>query len=348
MVRQSRSLGNPHRGRRRAGGQESLKASGLSLGHVNRPFEWFRGALVLTVIALVYSVSATAQAASSDRAIKACLIARMAPAPRLVVYGSSRAAKLEPSYLGSLLGETAFNASVSSATADDTWAFAHLAHDQAGSTPARALWLLDIESLRPHRFDSSLLQIPTLARSFTASGSVVRSAPETIHGLASRSCSFTTSVSTRYASDGFRAHDFHDVAAARGLTLSQGLRLAITRYRRIYQSGYPRISAEQVAWVARTIRAFNSWGIRPVIVLTPAHPTFLRALGPLGWNRRHAEVLRMLRNLRAHFTLLDASRISTFGGRPGGFYDGVHMRVENMRRLAAWIVRQARRDLSGP
>src|SRR5258705_4815762 len=208
MVRESSCLGNPRRGRRRGGGQESLRASGLSLGHVTRIFEEFawiqigglvggrlggarRGVLALTVVALVYSVSATAQAASSDRAIKVCLIARMAPGPRLVVYGSSRAAKLEPSYLGSLLRETAFNASVSSATAEATWAFAHLAHDQDGSRPARALWLLDIESLRPHRFDASLLQIPTLARSFTASGGVVRPAPETIHGVASRRCSFT-------------------------------------------------------------------------------------------------------------------------------------------------------------
>jgi hypothetical protein len=332
---------------------------------VNRTFEQFawiqirslvggrlpgarRGALAVAVAALVCSVSAPARAASSDRAIKACQIARMSPAPRLVVYGSSRAAKLEPSYLGSLLAETAFNASVSSGTAEDAWAFAHLAHDQAGSTPVRALWLLDIEALRPRPFDASLLQVPTLARSFTVSGSVVRPAPETAHGLASRTCSFTTSPSTRYAPDGFRAHDFHDAAAARGLTLDRGLRFGISHYERIYRSGYPRISPEAVAWVGWTIRAFNQWGIRPVIVLTPAHPAFLRALGPRGWDARHAQVLSMLRALQAQFTLLDASRISTFDGRPDAFYDGVHMRVENTRRLAAWIVRQARGDLTGP
>jgi hypothetical protein len=85
-----------------------------------------------------------------------------------------------------------------------------------------------------------------------------------------------------------------------------------------------------------------------VIVLTPAHPAFLRALGPRGWNRRHTEVLSILRHLHAQFTLLDASHISTFGGRPGGFYDGVHMRVANTRRLASWIVGQARHALSPP
>ena len=91
-----------------------------------------RGALAVTAVALVCCITAPARAASSDRAIKACLLARMDPPPRLVVYGSSRAAKLEPSYLGSLLGTTVFNASVSSATAEDTWALAHLAHEQTG------------------------------------------------------------------------------------------------------------------------------------------------------------------------------------------------------------------------
>ena len=146
----------------------------------------------------------------------------------------------------------------------------------------------------------------------------------------------------------FRTRDFHDVAAARVFTLGRGLRSELTHYRRIYARGYPRISPEQVAWATRTIRAFNYWGIRPVMVLTAAHPVFLRALGPLGWSRRHTDVLRMLRNLRAQFTLLDASRVSAFGGQPGDFYDGVHMRVDNTRRLAAWIVLRARHDLAPP
>jgi hypothetical protein len=305
-------------------------------------------AVALVGVAFACTTGLTAQAASSDRAIKACLLARTAPAPQLVVYGSSRAAKLEPAYLGSLLGETAFNASVSSGTPEDVWAFAHLAHDQAGQAPVRALWLLDLESLRPHPFDTSLLGAPALARYFSTSGGVVGPAPETSHGLAPKTCSFTTSASTRYAADGFRARDFHDAAAAHGMTLARGLRLAIADYRRIYRTGYPRVDPEQVVWVARTIGALNSWGIRPVIVLTPAQPAFLRALGPVGWNRRHADVLRMLRSLGGRFTLLDASSIATFGGSATGFYDGVHMRVANTRRLAAWVAQRARADLTGP
>ena len=307
-----------------------------------------RAALAAAAIAWGCLAAAAAQAASSDRTIKACLLARRVPAPQVMVYGSSRAAKLEPSYLGSLLGERVFNASVSSATAEDTWAFAHLAHDEAAAQPVRALWLLDVESLRPHRFDQSLLALPTLARSFARSGSAIGPAPEARHPPARRTCSFTTSASARYAADGFRARDFHDAAAAAGMTLGQGLQQAIAHYRGIYTSGFPRVSATEAAWVARTIQAFNAWGVKPVIVLTPAHPAFLRALGSAGWNRRHAEALRMLHATPGTFTLLDASHIASFRGLPSGFYDGVHMRIENTRRLAAWIVRRARRALAAP
>jgi hypothetical protein len=304
--------------------------------------------LIVMLVALLGGSGAAARAASSDRAIKACLLARMQPAPDLVIYGSSRAAKLEPSYLQALLGERAFNASVSSGTPEDVWAFAQLAHDQAASAPVRALWLLDLESFRPGRFDTSLLQVPTLARAFTTAGATVGPAPAAVHGQAARNCTFRTSGSTHYAADGFRASDFHDAAAARGFTLAEALRPSIDHYARIYASGYPRISPARASWVEEAIGAFNSWGCRPVIVLTPAHPALLRALGPHGWNARHDEVLRLLRQLPLHFTLLDASNISTFGGRPSAFYDGVHMRTENMRLLADWIVRRAARDLTGP
>jgi hypothetical protein len=306
-----------------------------------------RFAVFLAVAALAGASATLAQAASSDRAIKACLLARETPAPRLVIYGSSRAEKLEPSYLGSLLGEAAFNASVSSGTPDDAWAFAHLAHDQAGGGRVRALWLVDLEALRPRPFDPQLLGTPTLARYFVNAGGPVSPAPEASHGPAPAGCSFKTNLVTHYAADGFRARDFHDAAAAHGATLADGLRRVIGQYRTIYRTRYTQISPDAVAWLKRTLAAFNSWGVTPVLVLTPAHPAFLRAVGPDGWNARHDAVVKLLRGLPEHFTLLDASQISVFGGRPGAFYDGIHMRIENTRRLADWIVKNARPELTG-
>ena len=76
-----------------------------------------------------------ATAILSDRPIKACLVERLAQAPSLVILGSSRAEKVEPSYLRTRTGLTGFNAAVSSATPDDAWAFANLLHDRAAGAP---------------------------------------------------------------------------------------------------------------------------------------------------------------------------------------------------------------------
>lgn len=306
--------------------------------------------LVIALLACsLAGVVTDARAASSDRVIKACLLVRRSPQPQLLVYGSSRAAKLEPSFLGSQAGTTAFNASVSSATPEDVWAFAHLAHDQSGGASVRALWLLDVESFRPRPFDAALLGTPSLARYFSQSGGTVLPADPAAPLRVSATCSFETNARTRYAPDGYRALDFHDAAATRGTTTADGVRKSIADYLRLYRR-FPRLSPAAKAWTERTIAAFNTWGDRPVIVLTPAHPAFLRALGPAGWDRRHADLVTFLEGLRTHldFVLIDASRISVFGGRATGFYDGIHQRVANQRRLIRSIVARAGAALRPP
>lgn len=314
-----------------------MHALGMSRAARSRAF------VALATIAGIIAASASAAGAvSSDRAIKACLLARRATQPQVVVYGSSRAAKLEPSYLGARVAARAFNTSLSSATPEDVWAFAHLAHDQAGGGAARALWLLDVESFRPQRFDEALLQVPALARYFARSGTAEGPAEPAAPPRAAASCTFHTSAGTRYAADGFRSFDFHDAAAANGTTTADGVRRSIGEYTRLYRR-FPRLSPEAEAWTDRTLTALTTWGVNSVIVLTPVHPALLRALGPIGWNRRHAELVAYLHALQARvpFTLIDASRISTFGGKPGGFYDGVHQRVENLRLLISSVVRRS-------
>jgi hypothetical protein len=71
-------------------------------------------------------------------------------------------------------------------------------------------------------------------------------------------------------------------------------------------------------------------------------PKLLRVIGPLGWKRRHQEVVSYLHAVakRTPFALLDASRVATFGGSRRGFYDGVHMTEPNARRLVAWAIRR--------
>ena len=113
-----------------------------------------------------------ATAILSDRPIKACLIERLPTAPSLMILGSSRAEKIQPSQLQRLTGLAGFNAAVSSGTPDDAWSFANLLHERAGGTQQRVLWLLDVESMRRRPIDPGLLDTPSLARFLTASTAI--------------------------------------------------------------------------------------------------------------------------------------------------------------------------------
>ena len=118
------------------------------------------------------------------------------------------------------------------------------------------------------------------------------------------------------------------------MSLARSIAITLAEYRTIYQ-GDTRLSASEEHRFEQTVATMNSWNIRPIIVLTPVHPAFARAIGPLGWSVRHRQLVAYLRSLRTRlsFDLLDASNIRTFGGTAHGFYDGVHMKVTNVDRL---------------
>jgi hypothetical protein len=305
----------------------------------------------------------------SDRATKACLAERLPVGPQLVVYGSSRAMKVDPAFVSRLTGLTSFNAAVSSATPADVWAFANFLHDRFPGGRRRVIWLLDIESFRARPLDPGLLETPALARYFSASARLSdrlnsfwtlfswKAAQDAFRVATSRRasaatrvpCTYRTNGVTEYAPNGLRQWDFHDLAQARGTSLSTGIGQSITQYRSIYARGYPGLATTPERWFERTLRVMHAWGTRPVIVLTPVQPKFLRVIGPLGWQRRHAQVVRYLHTVakRIPFELLDASHVATFGGSRRAFYDGVHMTAPNARRLAAWLIRRSRGALSG-
>jgi hypothetical protein len=299
----------------------------------------------------------------SDRATKACLAERLRSAPQLIVYGSSRAMKVAPAFVSRLTGLTTFNAAVSSASPADVWAFANFLHGRFPGRPARVIWLLDIESFRTRPLDPGLLETPALARYFSASAQAsakidsvwtlfswktardaYRVATSHRASIATRvPCTYRSNGVTEYTPRGLRQWDFHDVARARGASLTASVDRSIAQYRGVYASGYPRLSPTSQHWFERTLRVMHAWGIRPIIVLTPIQPKLLRAIGSLGWWRRHADVVRYLHSVqkRVPFELLDASEVATFGGSRRAFYDGVHMTPPNVRRLMTWVVRHS-------
>ncbi len=301
--------------------------------------------LIAFAVACVAGISATpaparpARAALSDRPIKVCLAERLPHAPKLVVLGSSRAEKVEPSFVRSLTGLSTFNASVSGGTPDDTWAYANFLHTLPGAPAQRVLWFLDVESLERSKPNPGLLATPQLAPYLLF--------PPQVAPPGSRRCSVRTSAGTTYSARGFRAHDFHDAAVERHVSQRRSLALSITHYRTSYQR-YPELAPVAEHRFEETVSLINSWGVTPVIVLTPVHPLFEQQLAA-PWTRMHQKVLNYIASLRHSLKIdfIDASSIATFGGTRRAFYDGVHMKVANVRRLVRYVIRIAHRDL-GP
>jgi hypothetical protein len=296
-------------------------------------------AACITGISATTALAGGTHAALSDRPIKVCLAERLPRAPQLMVLGSSRAEKVEPSLVQRLTGLSTFNAAVSGGTPDDTWAYANFLHALPGAPAQRVLWFLDVESLERSTPNPGLLATPQLAP-------YLLSPPQT-PPTASRQCSLRTSPGTTYSARGFRAHDFHDAAVERHVSQGRSLALSIAHYRSSYQR-FPALIPAAEHRFEQTVSLINSWGVTPVIVLTPVHPLFEKGL-TVQWGRMHRQVLAYVAALpdTLEIDFIDASSITTFGGTPRAFYDGVHMKVANMRRLVRYVIRVAHRDL-GP
>jgi hypothetical protein len=273
----------------------------------------------------------------SDRTIKVCLAERLAQPPQLMILGSSRAEKVEPSLVQALTGLSAFNAGVSGGTLDDAWAFANFLHALPGARTQRVLWFLDVEELAQTKINPGLLATPQLAR-------FVRTPPAPPPPV-TRRCTARSDQGTRYDARGFRAHDYHDSAVERGVSQSVSLANSLAHYRTMYARYGGLVPAVEHRF-EQTVALINSWGATPVIVLTPLHPGFAQAIGE-PWTRMHRNVVNYLASLRPKLELdvIDASSIRTFGGSAGAFYDGVHLKVENARQLVRYVVRRAHRYL---
>jgi len=294
----------------------------------------------------------------TDRSLKVALIERLARAPQVVVLGSSRAMKVEPAFITTKTGRTAFNAAVSSGKPIDAWAFVNLIHDRFPTARSTYLWLLDVEAFRTYPTDPGLLNTPQLAQ-YLSAGARARTRISQLPSLfswetsrtawrvlrrrvrqAASSPAPTAAGGAEFSSDGFRTLDYHDRRVSEGVSLASEIRRTIRQGEETYRDEYKRLSAAAERDFERTLGLMNRLGATPVLVITPMHPTMLADVAPLGWSARHRDVLGYLRSLRPRyrFLLLDFSRVSAFGGSAAAFYDGYHMTVQNTRRLVTTVL----------
>ena len=126
------------------------------------------GVLALNVIADPYGSVGThffPTVTTSDRTVKADQIEQLKEPPELVVLGSSRSMRYEPSYLEEKTGLSTFNAGVNGigGTAD-AWAMSQFIHDTWPESDPAYLWLLDVESFVPFEVGARTANEPRLAQ----------------------------------------------------------------------------------------------------------------------------------------------------------------------------------------
>ena len=88
------------------------------------------------------------------------------------------------------------------------------------------------------------------------------------------------------------------------------------------------------------MRLFNLHGVQPVLVIMPYHPDALAAFRAVGWQDKLDALNTYLLSLRSKyfFRVRDYTELESFGGDPEGFYDGAHVKRENVRRIVAQIL----------
>jgi hypothetical protein len=318
--------------------------------------------LALNVIADPYGSVGThwfPTVTTSDRTVKADKIEQLAKPPDLVVLGSSRSMRYEPSYLEKKTGLKTFNAGVNGigGTAD-AWAMTQFIHHVWPDAHPAYFWLVDVESFVPFEVGSRTANEPRLAQ-YVGQASVGKGTRELVRALWENR---TTLFSLATAKDSMRLLLFRKKAKSqqnkyRKQILADGVlkqRLwsekewrrrypnSVERYSQLYKNVYKEMDPTSEAYFEKTLKFMNDQGATPLVVLTPINPKLRKILAPLGWETRHEQVVAYIESQKAHydFIFIDLTDPSVFGFDPKQFYDGMHMTTINTRRAIDYILKQ--------
>jgi hypothetical protein len=299
----------------------------------------------------------------SDRTVKIDLADKLKTAPQFVIVGTSRAMRMLPSYLKQKTGLSGFNAAVNGIGGlPDDWAFANYFHEHFPNRHPRYLWFVDVEAFQNMGVGGRLAAVPRLTKyipdllnpkQLAVANLEIALEQARANMAASTGKPASTFYQTRRAPTADQLRAFSYFAADGGerprwiktgndrlIAFQKGLAQSLTRYKAIYRDKYSSLLPLSQQYFAKMLAALNSWGTSPVIVLTPVHPDLLATIGPLGFNDRRQEVIAYIKSLAAtyHFTFVDMTYISSFGGSPDRFYDGVHMDPLNNARLLDVVI----------
>jgi hypothetical protein len=289
---------------------------------------------------------------NQDRSTKADLLVELERPPELLIYGSSRAWTVEAARVEQATGLRTFNAAVTAGRPADAYVFTEVVHDLWPEATPDYLWLLDVEAFLRGPLPPSLLAESRFSRYLPLRAKTAAQLDE-LGWLASWTGlqaswevwqkrptweKVRASWLRRISSDGTVKTPSSDKAKAGPKAVARWSEEELGQYR-----SFTRLDAEAETYVEKTLDLFASWGGSGVVVLTPTHPQVLSAAREAGWERRHAELLRLLERLQQEydFAVVDMTSVDAFAGDPDGFFDATHMTTENQRRMVDAVLEQA-------
>jgi hypothetical protein len=320
------------------------------------------GVLALNVIADPYGSVGThllPTVTTSDRTVKADRIEALKEPPQLVVLGSSRSMRYEPSYLEKKTGLRTFNAGVNGigGTAD-AWAMTQFIHEVWPDAHPAYLWMVDVESFVPFEVQARTANEPRLAK-YVGAATAGKGPVELAKAIWQNR---TTEFSLDTAKDSLRLLMYKDKAKNKQSKyqkqiLADGVlkqRLwskkewsrrypnSIQRYSDLYKNVYHGLDPQAEAYFEKTLQFMNDQGATPVLALTPINPKLEKILNPLGRAQRHRQVVDYIEALESKydFVFLDLTDPSVFGFDPKQFYDGMHMTTINTEKAIDYILKK--------
>jgi hypothetical protein len=278
----------------------------------------------------------------SERTFKADQIDDLGYVPKVVFFGGSRSMRFEPSYLTKKTGLKGFNLAMTNGRPEDAWAFAHYLHDQSPETKLRWIWGIQNSTMSERELEAGLVQDRRLNQYLPRA--LLREQGVLLPRTPDKVPKASPADWRKYSRDGVVLWNNYDKYEADGRTLERSLKIYIKRALQKQQaepgSGLEKASRSR-DYFERTLGYLNKIGVKPILISMPIHPKVLNALLPGGWQEGHDAFVEYLDSLhgRYDFEFVDLSQISSYDGDPDEFYDGVHIKFRNARKVIDTLVR---------
>jgi hypothetical protein len=281
----------------------------------------------------------------SELRFKANLVRdNLAGSPELVFFGGSRSQRFDPVFARRATGLRSVNVAESCDRPEAAWGMLNWFYAKWPDAKIRWVWGMQSGMMRNLDLDPALLQDPRFYQYFPDDLLDAQRArlPQTVRNMP-RQYAF---LRNKYSALGLCTWNTYDKRFALGLTLDASLDAYIAR---MLRDGNAKAAAPGLqdsrarSYFEKTVEVLNEHGTTPIIILMPIHPRVLRVMRSHDMGGERQELREYLAEFgkTAQLRVLDLTTIRSFNGRPGWFYDGVHISRGNANRVILAIKRQA-------